>query len=1261
MNGDVRQWAILAWVFLGHVYGLSCSCGTLVASDSTTNTQCFTAGSDIDSFCSKTRVRLDNTAALPALCIGAQVGSLRRECSQWFLSANADGTTYNVHLCADGVSITSCTEVQTTGHGRKFDIRPIQTQSAVFFPLWASDSQCLVSLCPDAAVDDPTLPDPYLTLRNGTYFSVCNRVVDTGNICNGGFCSCKVFQDGTTAYTGNACQFEKGQGQCCFPTQPDQIPRTCCLAATPGQCQTNPDFRMCGILGQSRSPFCQSPDGIAPPTCEKQILSDGELVFAPNCPEGLTCPGDPNLPFPSKCREPDGSPKFGWGNQTCACQCSLCAPPCDQLGSFGVCTTTPTPGCSCVVPGTPCVDSPGVLPCDDDIPCSQTDLCGGPTCNERVNQCRTLDDCDTAELWRFNVAHSCVCYGHGLCNLDKRECECFDTQGTLSGPPVNSVATRCAALDSCAHCNTNPSLVNLTRTSPSRCTPFPGFPAAFNCTCRDYWYTSGSFQNTGTSRSTPVYQCSTGTCVGYFSLRNISTATLDGFFANESLAINLTSGRCICPPGLIHYIDPVSGRKMCRVMGPVDPDTGVECGHAAIDGGFIQLILAPSVLFFTATSNEITYTNASFPRATLASLGGPARCNCDGFFNATYPDRGQWYAPNGTFCRLWCPPQVTFVIDTMNMATTRRCENCAEFGFTTIDVGGGNTQCGNTLCLNGGQWNQTAQRCDCLQLPYIYNFPLNINCSLDWCFNVGVWNPMTMQCTCPPAFYPNPYPPAIGPANATGCLSRCYPGRGVPNPTNGYQNCSCFSTFFSGPTCSQLFCAHGQLKPDQSGCICPAIWTGDACDISLCVNGHPNPDDDTQCVCDDGWAGDFEPPDTFCNVTQCTAFEKDGPIFVLFPNTTVFLYEDNNPLEEELSLLPGVPDPGSPSDTCVCMNDKIDKQLVGVLLACNKRLCKADQDIIAKESAPEFGFCRCTCPSLLLVNGPNIMNPTDLAGCPNVTNFVNFLPDSLDNPCLGFEPTSDHLDWVPQCLGPFTGVDCMSPRCTGHFAYDPTTQACTCANSWVPRPGPCNVCPLTGAPGRINFTTCSCIDVVLVGTTCTNSTCDPTNVACNTPNAMPPVNPPLDTSTPAPTWPWILLLTLVCAGAAAGIGVGIYFGVEYCRKQTEEDTAKRAAEQQQMEQGLMLSPAAATTLENTPLIVATTPEAEAAAAAAAVQQQQAAAAATAGPEAVPTEGIPMDSLGATLSTASQRKRKGAPTPSSRLSIAMKIGTKNSVF
>jgi hypothetical protein len=269
---------------------------------------------------------------------------------------------------------------------------------------------------------------------------------------------------------------------------------------------TNPDRYMCGILGDSRSPFCNSANGFETPSCEREVLVNNVTLERQSyCPEGLACPNDTSVPITSTCRT---NPIIK--SQPCACQCSLCEPACNP--GFGVCRTDPFKRCACIVPGTPCIDVADHQ-CSGTGPCTQSDLCGGSQCDLKVNECRTLSDCDSSQLWTYNITHPCVCNGHGLCNLTGRACECYDDQGTLTGNALYSASTRCLALDSCVHCNSNPSIPGPT---PSRCIPIPGFPAAFNCTCSPYWYTSGSFQNTPGSRSSPIFQCSTGTCIGAF-------------------------------------------------------------------------------------------------------------------------------------------------------------------------------------------------------------------------------------------------------------------------------------------------------------------------------------------------------------------------------------------------------------------------------------------------------------------------------------------------------------------------------------------------------------------------------------------------------------------------------------------------------------------------------------------------------------------------------------------------------------------------
>lgn len=1176
------------FLFLGiavqQIDALACGCGIVPQAQSETSDQCFVGDNLIIPYCSPTQVLKTNTQAIPTLCAGATVGSFNRPCNGWFQYPNANGLTYNVWLCdVTGVSFATCTPEQLVDpdtvdkNGQAFVFAAVQTESTYFSPLWDSDSQCLVALCPEGALDGLTgivLPNPYLTFRNGTYYSVCEQVSDAQNLCDArtGECTCHIFQDGTQAFTGAACELEKGRGNCCSTTQGELLVVPCCPSNTPpGSCLTTPNLNMCGLPGQTRSPFCVSPDGFSTPSCQAIVNN----TLTTNCPQGLGCPGDSNIPLDSVCRE------AGVEDQPCACQCSLCSPACSGIAQFGVCLPQPYLGCACLIPGAPCVDgSSGDHKCESDGgDCTPSDLCGGVECNVKVNECRTLDTCDSSRPWRLNISHPCICNGNGLCNVTSAECECFNSLGLIGDNPVHSAITRCFALDSCAHCNTNPTLP-----MASACTQVIAFPSAFNCTCQPYWYTSGSFQNTrgpGSSLTTPVFQCSTGSCIGGYSLRNISTTNSSQFYPWEMMFVN-SSGICVCPNGTFLYTDPTTRRAQCAVNGFINPNTSVMCGHNNLN--FMEIKYVPAFPAFVALGNTIEYTPDDYNYATLFSVGGPARCTCDGFTNATYPQRGMWYAPTGTYCSTWCvPPQVTFTIAQSGSVTQRTCDNCASYGFLTVLRPGGSTQCGDTLCTHFSTWNQTAGRCECTVYPYVVNFPGNINCSLDWCNPVGTFN--GTGCDCPPAFEALAYVP--GQIYASGCKSKCQNG-GTPNPATGYVNCSCPSTFYTGQFCEIKTCLNGgTITMDGTACICTPIFNGSACETSLCQNGGVPSMDFETCICMFAplWDG------IYCQTSPCSRYS----LTQRWPLTPVFTYRAGSLAENQTMVLSGVP---ISSSECQCAPG-FTVVNIGGLDSCGVRQCPADRDIITQlgTSNPQNFQCRCTCPTIYnIITQPS---PPGAFVCPRgQTVGGGFTQPSLVDACPGNMPNSTHTGWNSQCVPQFVGINCTTQACAGNFVFNPNRQACVCINNFVGTS--CDVCPLTGSPSRIDPTTCLCIGVAQVELVCTNSSCAPDNVACNTPSTRPLNEPPLDTSSPGPSLLWIIIVVIMVLTVIAGISVGIYYGVKQAREKTEAETAERqrlAAEQDETAAATNAAPASG--LETTPLVQSDTGPALVAATAAA--------------------------------------------------------------
>src|SRR6185437_407742 len=480
---------LVLYYLIQYVTALSCSCGITPEIRTVTNSLtgnpatsvCFQQNNDPTPYCSQTRVRIDNVASIANLCFNTLVGSRSLTCTGWFLFPDQDGITYDIYLCnmfnAMGNQVVSFDQCQPNQKpaGTVYDMLPVQPDP--FDPLWSSASRCRESNCPEAETE-PDPSNPFLTNRTGISYSVCNQALVQLNTCNSqtGTCTCQVFNDNTQAYTGQACQFEKGQGFCCAYPQ-NQVQIGCCANPSlvePGLCLTEPQYTMCGAISQSRSARCISPDGISPPTCQRLVYdpTDMDYVLEPNCANGYTCPASPLLPE----FNPTSPCLANIHSSNCSCQCSLCSFTCN-----GGLPQTPTgqsgyrppkaPACECFVPPFSCVSPPqNPTQCTASRTCQADDLCGGAFCALNMNRCHTPTACDNSKPWLLDVPHPCVCSGNGLCNNVTLSCDCFNVRGNLNpndGPPLFNPDAQCSIIESCIHCNSNSDIVPVASTCQS--------------------------------------------------------------------------------------------------------------------------------------------------------------------------------------------------------------------------------------------------------------------------------------------------------------------------------------------------------------------------------------------------------------------------------------------------------------------------------------------------------------------------------------------------------------------------------------------------------------------------------------------------------------------------------------------------------------------------------------------------------------------------------------------------------------------------
>jgi hypothetical protein len=375
-------------------------------------------------------------------------------------------------------------------------------------------------------------------------------------------------------------------------------------------------------------------------------------------------------------------------------------------------------------------------------------------------------------------------------------------------------------------------------------------------------------------------------------------------------------------------------------------------------------------------------------------------------------------------------------------------------------------------------------------------------------------------------------------------------------------------------------------------CICPFAFGGIACEIPLCVFGHASPDG-SQCICDNTvlWIGGTA---GYCNITYCTLYA----VGQFRPLTPFFFFDSLQPNETEVMTLDYAGLPVGVTTTCACTTTQFTKQVISGFNACAVRVCKDDQDIVIDVEGGSF--CRCSCPSLLLTNGPLTVAPVGLAGCG--VSFVNpsfFQTVSLNNECPGFLPTEDHMGWSPQCWPSLVGYNCSGSLCNSRQQFNPVTMGCDCLGNFVG--ANCTVCPLT-PPERVNVVDCTCAGVLQMGTVCTNETipCDPmVSPICPPPPGTADIPQPITESSPTLEWWMILIIALIATGVLV---VVIYFSIDQskqAKKAAEEEAILKEGESPappaQPDPVLTLTPstpAAETTSETASLIQSAAPKAK---------------------------------------------------------------------
>ena len=483
----------------------------------------------------------------------------------------------------------------------------------------------------------------------------------------------------------------------------------------------------------------------------------------------------------------------------------------------------------------------------------------------------------------------------GYCNIGTRKCECIKVGGIAYG------GSTCA--DSLHGCTSVVSNEVCAGHGDCILKNDPGFTLNVTddtiCLCHG-GYTGPSCGNAEPPAcigGCPLGQgsCTDSTCVCDDNYNGASCGTDQ---CTTTGGIVLTPNICNCSMitdgrGAVQYPNvefdatPYSSFRGCRkdcVFNPFLPSS-TECGGNIID-----------------SSGRERYRCNGAPMAANAGPDHNPECSCLGEginpFTGTmmnWTTDARMGAPSVSGCRPKCLH--------CTEAPTGLCNqnDCPQEGGGVCQYGGLN--CDVQLCPgatneNGMKWNGT----ECTCPGWVYNWDngsaVSSNCSVTVCevgSAPGVIGLAPLlgdkgKCNCPfPARVDlNPVSPtyrrcvsACGPngvlnvtSQACDCdgvfsgaacnVSLCAPLAGVPS-ANG-STCDCVAPQFRGMLCAFTTCLGGTPRaPPAIGCNCTnPLLTGTYCNITLCVNGFMSgPGGDATCACNQGWSG------LTCDLNQC--------------------------------------------------------------------------------------------------------------------------------------------------------------------------------------------------------------------------------------------------------------------------------------------------------------------------------------------------------------------------------------------------------
>ena len=367
---------------------------------------------------------------------------------------------------------------------------------------------------------------------------------------------------------------------------------------------------------------------------------------------------------------------------------------------------------------------------------------------------------------------------------------------------------------------------------------------------------------------------------------------------------------CICPGGIEHpfyaipdILDLYSTQTDlgCRKGCPVFDDTFTECGslETIIDGNGDSVKRSRCI---DIMNGDPIYRDD----VRVAPV-----CNCS-FFGLDQSGFSNYFISDGQGgCKPKCDPTglcipgstcnadrvdpVTLACNCVGGRTSSDCSLSSCSGFHTIGTTGacvcrvwcrGGVNCEiDTCAASGGTCiGDTPNDCDCSNpILKLNNSMVTQRTCMPMCMNGGVPSLDFSRCVCP-----DPYIGTL--CDLQRFCSIQYRGvfcnislcvNGTPKP-NDQVGCNCPDSFYQGQLCDTDVCTGKRRKRQGGVCVCQLGWTGDSCIETTCAPGG-EPDSNGLCKCFPGYNRTIDNIGCSIVVTPCV----NGVIETNFDGTIV--------------------------------------------------------------------------------------------------------------------------------------------------------------------------------------------------------------------------------------------------------------------------------------------------------------------------------------------------------------------------------------